>query len=600
MDNILASVDTTVCENQVPFIWNGIDITAAGDYPFTLPSAAGCDSTVTLVVTIIPEVYATITITASSTEVSEGEPVTFTATSENGGSNPVYAWFVNGIEIPGETSDTYTYIPQNDDEVYATITSDLECASPVPAQSNIIVLTVITKPSELDVVPVTEMIYCYGDSTGFIELTVSGGTAPFTFEWSNGETSQNRYNLPAGTYTVIVSDADGQSKTITVEITEPELLQLTGDAKNDDPAPPPTGSINIDVTGGTAPYTFEWTGPNGFASTEEDIRNLRAGNYTVVVTDANGCTVFDSYTIITMEAESWINCPPEYDVAECLSDIPPQYATFDEFKAAGGSAYSDCGIDPATFGGIEVSREGACPTYITRKYFIKDLCGNQLECTQIIRVNDVTAPVINSTPDDITVECYDNIPEPYQNYVEFYQAGGSVTENCRLNFEYLGQSDPIGAGCPETLIRTYRFDDDCGNYVDYQQRIILNDTQPPEIISVPNDTTTICARRTLNSYADFVRFGGEVIDNCKIDTGSFRLIDQFDSDELICPKTITNIYHIADYCGNAVEFTHIVRVSDTIPPVMTGPLTDTLDMDANVSNGFVNYAAIPGRRWPRN
>ena len=142
-------------------------------------------------------------------------------------------------------------------------------------------------------------VLCFGNATGSIDLTVTGGVAPYTFAWSNNTTQEDLQNIPAGVYTVIATDANGCTTTQTVTITQPQAaLSLSSTQVNVLCFGNSTGSINLTVAGGTAPYTYAWSNN----TTQEDPQNLAAGSYTVTVTDANGCTAQLTVTITQPQA----------------------------------------------------------------------------------------------------------------------------------------------------------------------------------------------------------------------------------------------------------------------------------------------------------
>ncbi|MBL7925217.1 MAG: SprB repeat-containing protein, partial [Bacteroidia bacterium] len=136
-------------------------------------------------------------------------------------------------------------------------------------------------------------VSCSGGSNGAIDLSVQGGTFPFTYQWSNGGSSQDLSGIPAGTYTLTITDADVCKITTQFSITEPSAINLSATAADVACNGAATGSIDLTAGGGTPGYTFSWS--NG--SSVEDPAGLLAGTYTVTVTDANLCTALTSAVI---------------------------------------------------------------------------------------------------------------------------------------------------------------------------------------------------------------------------------------------------------------------------------------------------------------
>ena len=141
-------------------------------------------------------------------------------------------------------------------------------------------------------------VNCNGGSNGSVNLSTQYGFPPFSYDWSNGATTQDISNLAAGTYSVTVTDAQGFTATGSVEITEPDLLEssllpddITCYGGND-------GGINATITGGTTSYSYRWTGPEGYTAYQEDVTGLAEGKYVLSVTDAKGCTLKDSVVLV--------------------------------------------------------------------------------------------------------------------------------------------------------------------------------------------------------------------------------------------------------------------------------------------------------------
>lgn len=125
-----------------------------------------------------------------------------------------------------------------------------------------------------------------------------GGTAAnnngISYLWNTGDTTEHISGLPAGTYTVTVSNVLGCMDTASFTLVEPNLITATTTSTAIACMGDSTGSIDLTVAGGTTPYTFTWS--NG--ATTEDLINIPAGVYCGTITDDNGCTAFLCDTIL--------------------------------------------------------------------------------------------------------------------------------------------------------------------------------------------------------------------------------------------------------------------------------------------------------------
>ncbi len=139
-------------------------------------------------------------------------------------------------------------------------------------------------------------VACHGDSTGSINLNLYFD--PNIFIWSNGETTQNISGIPAGNYTVTVTDYSGCDVIIKKAVLEPSALIINSSVINIGCNGVEEGAIDLSIAGGTPSYTYFWND----SSTTRDRTALSAGNYSVTVTDSNNCTTFRSFTISTTES----------------------------------------------------------------------------------------------------------------------------------------------------------------------------------------------------------------------------------------------------------------------------------------------------------
>lgn len=130
-------------------------------------------------------------------------------------------------------------------------------------------------------------ISCFGRNNGSIDLTITGGTPPYSIGWSNGETTEDINNLAAGYYKVRVDDSDPLTEPVEAEITlnEPNVLDFLTDILNISEYGVCDGGISLTPIGGVAPYTFSWQD----GSTDQIRSSLCAGNYSINMIDQNGC-----------------------------------------------------------------------------------------------------------------------------------------------------------------------------------------------------------------------------------------------------------------------------------------------------------------------
>ncbi len=143
----------------------------------------------------------------------------------------------------------------------------------------------ISQPDSLYLTSITSDLMCWGDIDGSINIEVNGGTEPYQFNWSNGETTEDIANLQAADYVVTVSDAN-QCQIISVfTLSQPDPIGITSHVFHVSTANAYDGGINISTNGGTLPYSFMWS--NGMTS--EDIYMLGSGVYSLTLTDNNNC-----------------------------------------------------------------------------------------------------------------------------------------------------------------------------------------------------------------------------------------------------------------------------------------------------------------------
>lgn len=132
---------------------------------------------------------------------------------------------------------------------------------------------------------------CFGENNGSINMTPTGGTAPYTYIWSNGSTTQDPNTLFAGVYQVTITDANGEVAVTSVTISDAADLQVN--------IVPVQNNLNAQVSGGLPPYIYQWNnGATGAYNT-----NIPMGVYSVTVSDANGCSEVQAFNFNSINDE---------------------------------------------------------------------------------------------------------------------------------------------------------------------------------------------------------------------------------------------------------------------------------------------------------
>ncbi|MFK7946612.1 MAG: gliding motility-associated C-terminal domain-containing protein [Saprospiraceae bacterium] len=199
------------------------------------------------------------------------------------------------VTVSGSLAPTYTYNWNTTPQQFGNTATGL-----VANQTYIVTVTdgnqcqdtasiILTEPnSPISVSSTGTNVSCFGGADGTIDLSVNGGTMPYSYTWTNNATTQDLTNIPAGTYMVTVVDDNNCTITEQRVINQP-LTALTANATGSTiNCMQTTGTINLNVNGGSSPYTINWS--HNLGSTTS-LSGLIPGTYTATITDNNGCTI---------------------------------------------------------------------------------------------------------------------------------------------------------------------------------------------------------------------------------------------------------------------------------------------------------------------
>ncbi|MBI4646453.1 MAG: PKD domain-containing protein, partial [Bacteroidia bacterium] len=235
----------------------------------------GCSSTTSQ--TVVIGIWVPTITPDGPTTFCDGGSVTLTSSAASS-----YLW---------NTSATTQAITVNTSGTYSVTATDALGCTGTNSQA-------VTADAAINLSTIKTDVACFGNSTGAVDLTVSGGTSPFTYLWTGGSTTEDISGVASGTYSVTVTDALSCTSTTSVTLTQPaSALTASITGTNVDCFGASTGSATVTASGGTTPYTYDWS-PNGFTGDGTITYSaLTDGIYTVTVTDANLCTTSVSATI---------------------------------------------------------------------------------------------------------------------------------------------------------------------------------------------------------------------------------------------------------------------------------------------------------------
>ncbi|MCA6365242.1 MAG: gliding motility-associated C-terminal domain-containing protein, partial [Bacteroidetes bacterium] len=256
---------------------------SASAYVCTATDLNGCTASQTVTITEPTALLVSITTTPSTCGSSNGS---ITASASGGTGSAAFLWTTPG----NDTTATVNGVGQG--TYVVTVTDDNNCTA-----TGIATVNNLSGPTLA--VTATSPVLCFGDSTGTASVSATGGNGNLTYNWSTGDTSVAVTNLPAGTFTVIVSDANNCTDTINVVIQQPAALTASWQGTDVLCNGNNTGAVVMTAAAGSPGYSFAWTPAVGAVNSgnTSSAASLAAGQYVCTVTDTNGCVYTDTVTI---------------------------------------------------------------------------------------------------------------------------------------------------------------------------------------------------------------------------------------------------------------------------------------------------------------
>ncbi|MBK7127760.1 MAG: PKD domain-containing protein [Crocinitomicaceae bacterium] len=365
------------------------------------------------------------------------------------------------------------------------------------------------------------------------------------------------------TRTYSVTDNCGNQITVTqtILITDPIMptasnpAPVTVECIADVPAADPTVVIDEADNNGVPTVAFVSDVSDGNTCPETITR-------TYSVTDNCANQIMVTQQIIVNDITNPTGTAPANITVQCIADVPAADVTLITDEA------DNCTANPDVQFMSDVSDGNTCPETITRTYSITDDCGNSINVTQTIVVDDTTNPTA-SNPASVTVECIADVPAADPLVVI------DEADNCSVPTVAFVSDASDGNTCPETITRTYSITDACGNTITVTQTIVVDDTtnptaSNPSSITVPGGPAPAPDPTVVVDEAD----------NCTLNPTVAFVSDVTDGN--LCPETITRTYSVTDNCGNQITVTQLILITDPIMPTASNPAPVTVECIADV------------------
>ncbi|SHF20993.1 gliding motility-associated C-terminal domain-containing protein [Mariniphaga anaerophila] len=406
---------------------------------------------------------------------------------------------------------------------------------------------------------------CDSKESGTVQLSViSGGAEPFNYELSTGESNTTGYfeTLAAGGYIYRVTDANGCAVNGSFEIDDPNELELTVLAENDVTCYGGTnGNAILEATGGTAPYTFTWTGgitPDAPNANPKNLNNLPAGFYVVTVTDANGCVEIESLEIEEPEELSIILVDQENPDCDNSGQL--------RVNGTGGTPPYSFAASTGTVSENTISDLSAGTVTIT----ITDKNGCTGELSVTLHNDDTTEPTF-TCPATQTLYADDNCQATVPDLTALVT---DAADNCSTGNITISQSIPQGTVINSDLSVTISVSDENGNTASCDVLLLVEDNTAP---------VAVCKDITLNlDMTGTVNITPQDIDGGSSDNCGLASLD-IDIATFTCDNLGENtvVLTATDNAGNSATCEATVTLEDNINPVLDCPAPVTLVADAD-------------------
>ncbi|QCE43223.1 Ig-like domain-containing protein [Psychroserpens sp. NJDZ02] len=510
----------------------------------------------------------------------------------------------------------YTYIPNPG--YTGPVTFDYKVCLPSPNQAVCDEATVTINYQPLPSAPVVDISCNNSNDTNTINITSPVGSQ-YTYS-INGGSPQNSTtfpNLVPGNYNINVYNTLGCTNASTTTINN--ALEISNIAiSNAICGTGNTGSIDITVVGGTAPYSYAWNN----SVVTQDNNNIPAGNYSVLVTDFNGCEAYmDAIIVDSPDSENpVITVPSTITIEGCeANDITVANSEFNYGSTNSNNVLStfntlsnynvsdDVNVQSVTY--IDtITSTATCTTVIKRTFTVTDDCGNTATAITNITIKDTTGPdlsscnLISQTNEECSSANNNTIVDDW-NAANISLLQNCSTDNCTVSANLVVTSNYYysnfikDCGTSGSITVTYTVRDECDNTSTTSATLTIEDNTGPDLTNCATINKTIECNSTSNQSEandwnnnNIAALRNCGTDDCDIDSTN-NVTSNFNFSNYVpnaCGGTIEAEYSVIDDCGNITLISGVFTIIDTTPPnfnqSLPADITVTVDNIPNTPN----------------
>lgn len=440
----------------------------------------------------------------------------------------------------------------------------------------------ITQPNPLQIGLVPTNISCNGSNNGTIDLTVTGGTYPYSYSWNLGITPyanhEDLVNLSPGTYTVTVTDLNNCSTFGSIGITQPNKLSSSYTYQDNPCFKNSLGSINMTPAGGSQPYNYNWTGPNSYVNTTQDINGLVSGLYQYTIIDNNNC-VSGPISVYINEPDSLVVSATMTQQVSCLGTSNGAAIST---VSGGNTGFTYLWTGPSSFNSSSQNISNiAAGTYQVTVTDNKN-CTAQDQVT-ITTIVDITPPIISCVGNQI--ESTSSTSCAYTKTTNSWNA--TATDNCTIA-SLIYQLTGATAGTGSTLNNVtfnqgitqvlWIATDGLGNSDSCSYTVTIQDTWQPGISScgVQGTDTVSCDLGSCSYTQIGNNWNPTVTDNCSISSVSYTLSGATTGSGNSLNNVVFNLgttivnWLVIDASGNQQNCSYTIVVEDNQDPIIVG------------------------------